>query len=897
MKLRSKTVLLAFLLGLLIWIIDGTVDYLAFYEGTWWEVVFLEVSGSELFDRVFDVILVVGIALYFGRFLESYLASRKAALLSQSRYDNLYNNMLDAVILTDGQRNLRQCNRAFTQLFGYEPDEYIGQNIRVLYNNEAQYEEIGQRISQAEGPTELFETIVFRRKDGSTFPGEVSVFSEHDERGLLTSSVGVIRDISERVEFEHKLNHLNSVLFAIRQIDQLITRVREPNELLDKSCEILENSRSYKSVWIVRVDGEGNAIHISGRNSEPGFVARYNELLGQALPPCVIQAFRDKSLVNISANPDICELCRLRKDAKSHCTTALRIQYEDTTYAIMVLSGPEKYIHTEEETALIQELADDIAYAMHMIEMERKRAESEEQVRIAQNRMQSLFGVMPVGVGLIDSDRNIIEINDYITREFGYTREELIGKNTHDLYINEDEYNRVRVEINEKIDRQGLGSIQTYWKHKNGNAVPILLASRWINPDDHSQGSTFSVLDISERLADVEEREKLRAQVHQAQKMEAIGRLAGGVAHDFNNMLSVILGNVEIVLDTLPEGLDVEVELTEIQQAAERSAALTRQLLMFSRKQISSPRTINLNEVIYNQSQMLIRLIGENIKFEFQAEPELGNIFLDPAQADQIFANLTVNARDAINGTGEIRVRTRNVTLNDKVDGIQPEPLSGKFVEVMFADNGSGMDRETAARIFEPFFTTKDLESGTGLGLATVYGIVSQAHGGVRVVSRPDTGTTFYLYFPMVTEEAVSLISEPEPVNSATPAAVLVVEDEEKVRNLACRLLEQCGHKVYSAALPSSALKIVEEHGSEIELVLTDVIMPEMNGRDLVAEITKRHPQVRSLYRSAFEAETIAHEGVLDPGVPFLPKPFTINEFKTKIVEALSEETQPLGTK
>ncbi|MCB2212327.1 PAS domain S-box protein [bacterium] len=894
MKLRSKTVLLAFLLGLLIWIIDGTVDYLAFYEGSWWEVVFLEARGSELFDRLFDVFLVVGIGLYFGRFLESYFASKEEALQSQTRYNNLHNNMLDAMILTDQDRNLRQGNGAFTQLFGYEPDEYVGQNIRILYNNEAQYQEIGKRISRAEGPTELLETIIFRKKDRSTFPGEVSIFSEHDEQGLLVSSVGVIRDISERVEFEHKISHLNSVLFAIRQIDQLITRVKDPNQLLDKSCEILENSRSYKSVWIVRVDADGNAIHVSGRSSEPNFKSRYEEILGTNLPSCANRAFSAKSMVNISANPDICQLCRLRKDKNSHCTTALRVQYEDMTHAIMVLAGPEKYIHTEEETELIKELADDIAYAMHMIEVERRRAESEEQARVAQNRLQSLFGVMPVGVGMIDYERNIIEVNDYITREFGYTREELIGKNTHDLYINEDEYNRVRVEINEKIDRHGFGSLQTYWKHKNGNAVPILLASRWINPEDHSQGSTFSVLDISDRLADAEEREKLRVQVHQAQKMEAIGRLAGGVAHDFNNMLSVILGNVEIVLDTIPEGLDVEVELSEIQQAAERSAALTRQLLMFSRKQISSPRTINLNEIIYNQSQMLIRLIGENIKFEFQAEPELRNIFLDPAQADQIFANLSVNARDAINGTGEIRVRTRNVTLDEKVGGIQPVPLEGQFVEVMFSDNGSGMDRETAARIFEPFFTTKDLESGTGLGLATVYGIVSQAKGGVRVVSHPDRGTTFYLYFPMVEEEAVPLIKEPESIQRATPAAVLVVEDEEKVRNLACRLLEQCGHKVYSAALPSTALKIVEQHGSEIELVLTDVIMPEMNGRDLVMEIMKKFPLVRTLYMSAFEAETIAHEGVLDPGVPFLPKPFTINEFKTKVVEALNDEVQPL---
>lgn len=391
--------------------------------------------------------------------------------------------------------------------------------------------------------------------------------------------------------------------------------------------------------------------------------------------------------------------------------------------------------------------------------------------------------------------------------------------------------------------------------------------------------------DITDRKRAEEDRERLQAQLLQAQKMESVGRLAGGVAHDFNNMLQAILGNASLALEENPGPGQLREHLEEIQKAAERSADLTRHLLAFARKQTVSPRILDLNDTVSGMLRMLRRLIGENIQLHWIPGPALWSVKIDPSQLDQVLANLTVNAKDAIQGAGKIAIKTSNVTLAAGHD--VPECVPGDYVELLVQDSGCGMSTEVLEHLFEPFFTTKPVGKGTGLGLATVYGIVRQNGGGIRVVSKPGEGTTFVLLFPR---------SEPPsaPVEAATRGeryrgteTILLVEDEPMVLGLGMRVLEQHGYTVLSAAMGERALQVAADYRGQIDLLVTDVIMPGMNGRELRDRLSEARPGMRCLFISGYPADSITQGGVLEEGVQFLQKPFEVDELTRRVREVL----------
>jgi PAS domain S-box-containing protein len=391
-------------------------------------------------------------------------------------------------------------------------------------------------------------------------------------------------------------------------------------------------------------------------------------------------------------------------------------------------------------------------------------------------------------------------------------------------------------------------------------------------------------IDITDRKQAESERERLQAQLSQAQKMESIGQLAGGIAHDFNNMLAVILGHTELALLKVDPALPLHEELREIQRAAERSADLTRQLLAFARKQTVAPQVLVLNDTVAGMLKMLRRLIGEEIDLVWQPAAGLWPINIDPAQIDQILANLCVNARDAIAGVGKITIETQNRLFDADDCAHRAELRPGAYALLAVSDNGRGMDAETQAHLFEPFFTTKGVGKGTGLGLAMVYGIVKQNHGFINVYSEPGHGTTFKIYLPRFIRDT----ARAELPLSVVPSirgqeTVLLVEDEPAILKLGICMLEQQGYRVLAAITPSEALRIAEEHAGEIHLVLTDVVMPEMNGRELAQRLLARYPKLKQLFMSGYTANVIAHHGVLDEGVNFLQKPFTLQELARKV--------------
>jgi signal transduction histidine kinase/DNA-binding response OmpR family regulator len=385
-----------------------------------------------------------------------------------------------------------------------------------------------------------------------------------------------------------------------------------------------------------------------------------------------------------------------------------------------------------------------------------------------------------------------------------------------------------------------------------------------------------------EMVEDITERLSLESQLRQAQKMEAVGRLAGGVAHDFNNMLGVILGYTDLALRRLNAQEPLYQDLQEVHNAARRSADLTRQLLAFSRKQIVTPRVINLNEAVTLQQKMLGRLIGEDIDLKFIPGPDLWNIQLDPSQVDQVLANLAVNARDAIAGVGSITIETANVTLDESYIQRHRYATPGDYVLLAVSDSGRGMNGEILERIFEPFFTTKAEGQGTGLGLSTVYGIVKQNEGTIQAYSEPGRGTTLKIYFPRFSGEASPL----EPVKEmplAGSETVLIVEDEPQILLLAKRILEHYGYITIGAGSPGEALLLLEKHRGPLDLLLTDVIMPAMTGPDLKARVEALHPGIKTVFMSGYTAEVIAQRGLLDEGRAFVQKPFTVEGLMRKV--------------
>ena len=395
--------------------------------------------------------------------------------------------------------------------------------------------------------------------------------------------------------------------------------------------------------------------------------------------------------------------------------------------------------------------------------------------------------------------------------------------------------------------------------------------------------------DVTARKEADEERERLQSQLAQSQKMESVGRLAGGVAHDFNNMLGVILGYTEMALEGVPKDQPLYEGLLEIRKATDRSADLTRQLLAFARKQTISPRVLDLNETVEGMLKMLRRLIGEQVNLEWLPGPGAGQVKMDPSQIDQILVNLCVNARDAIGERGDIRIETGSATLGEEKCAGREGAVPGEYLRLKVEDTGCGMDAETLAHAFEPFYTTKKLGSGTGLGLATVHGIVRQNKGFIEVSSEPGKGTTFEIYLPRFSERAAPEPAASEPAASAPAGAtVLLVEDEPAIMNMVRNLLVRQGYRVLSASSPTKAIEIAGRHGETIDLLLTDMVMPEMNGRDLARNLPSLHPQLRCLFMSGHSDEMLAKQGIIDPGVQFIQKPFTMKGLLAKVAEAMN---------
>ena len=516
---------------------------------------------------------------------------------------------------------------------------------------------------------------------------------------------------------------------------------------------------------------------------------------------------------------------------------------------------------------------------------ERKHAqkalqESEEKFRLA-------FQTSPDAINLNRLEDGVyIDINDGFTTLMGYTRQDVLGKSSLALNIWANPQDRQT--LVEGLKRHGIvENLEAEFIDKNGQNKTALMSARILRINDEDLILSIT-RDITDRKKAQQEKETLQSQLTQAQKMESVGRLAGGVAHDFNNMLTVILGYTHAAMEEMDPSGSMHKNLQEVLNAAQRSAELTKQLLAFARKQVIDPKILNLNHTVKQMITMLQRLIGEDIDLQWRPCENLWHVKMDPSQIDQILANLCVNARDAISGVGKITIETGKTTFDQAYCNRNQGFIPGEFVMLAVSDNGCGMDRHTQDNLFEPFFTTKEMGKGTGLGLATIYGIVKQNSGFINVYSEPGQGTTFKIYLPRYMSQAGH--QDLPPAHGRIPGGtetILLVEDETAILQMTRMMLERQGYSVLAAATPGEAMDLAKNHQGIIHLLLTDVVMPEMHCRDLAEKIAALYPDLKFVFMSGYTANVIAHHGILDPDIHFIQKPFSMTELAAKVRNAL----------
>ncbi|MDD4357868.1 MAG: PAS domain S-box protein, partial [Smithellaceae bacterium] len=784
--------------------------------------------------------------------------AKKDLMQSEAKYRNILENMEEYYLETDLRGNFIFFNDTLCRMLGYTREELQNINYRRIIppeQNQHVFATTNEVYRTGKTKNIMHHTVL--TKDGSIRHIERSIVLMRSARGEPIGFSGIGRDVTNRLETERLIQQNE------RHLRLITDNIRDIIWTMDFNLCFTYLSPS--------------VLHITGFTPEQVIKMPLTSLL----PPDthrMVEQMLDEELNE-----------ELSRESRGEAID----QKKTVTFELQIMRKTGEYFWVENRISFNR---DENGKPFEILGVTRdisERKKAEEALRESEKLYRMIVENMSDAIATLDLNLQYTYQSPSIERITGYSLEELKNLTARERLTPE---SRVMVEkilaealnydSRKKPRRFGTQTMEVEAYHKDGGTIWLEITANFTRDENgEATGILITSKDISERRKTAQEKDKLEKQLVQAQKMETIGRLAGGIAHDFNNMLSVILGYADLAKLRLSDNHPVLNDIAEIKKAAIRSRDITTQLLAFSRKQIISPKVIDLNEMITHTNKALVSLIGEDIHLTCHLEDNLQMIRIDPIQIEQILMNLAVNARDAMPGGGMLTITTTNMRADDfycgKYEGFAP----GDYVCLSVSDNGTGMDKDILLNIFEPFFTNKETGKGTGLGLATVYGIVKQNNGVINVYSEPAYGTTFNIYLPATTM-GKNVQGEPEKEQVLTGKGnILLVEDDPMVLKITEGMLEYLGYDVIVAKTPMEAIAVCEDPATSIDLVISDVIMPVMSGKELRNKLAGIRPDIKVLFMSGYPANIIAHHGVLEEGVQFIEKPFTLESLAAKVAE------------
>lgn len=754
---------------------------------------------------------------------------------SEEKYRSMFDRATVGIYQSRRDGSLITANATLAAILGYEgPEDFLRRNLKDIYVDPSERERIIERFEPG-GRWRGIEAR-WKKKDGTPIWVQFDSRAVKDPSGRTLYFEGFVQDITEHKQAEQ----------ALRESEERYRVLFESNPLPMWVFDTKTLAFLTVNEAAVRLYGFSREEFLSMTLEDirpPGEIPRLREVLSK-LPP---------------GYGEIREAMRHRKK------DGTEIFVEGASQPLVFEGRPARIV-----------LVNDVT----------ERLRTSEEIERFEARHRSIFDFANLGIFQSLREGSLIAANTRLASIVGYeSLADLLGKNMYEIYADPTERDRLLA----RAEAEPGARAQLLWKRKDGVQIWVELELHAV-PDEQGQTSYFEglVQEITERKRREEEMHQLQEQLIQFQKIEAVGQLAGGIAHDFNNLMTAIAGFTELLLEALPPTDPRRAHAEEIRKAGERAASLTRQLLAVGRRQVLEPKVLDLNATISGMKAMLESLVGEDIEFQLREAPDLGRVRADPGQLEQAVLNLVLNAQDAMPDGGHLSIETANAQFHSGSDS-QNIP-AGRYVMIAVRDSGVGMTPEVKARVFEPFFTTKGPGKGTGLGLSTTHGIVKQSGGHIWFDSEPGQGSTFKVYLPRVDEALektapapVAILASPKP----GAETILLVEDDPEVRSLVQRLLKIQGYHVLAASHPEEGLAIAREFPGTIDLMVTDVIMPGISGRQLADRLACVRPQTKVLYISGYTDDAIVHHGVLDPGTAFLQKPFTPQALARKVREVL----------
>lgn len=864
-------------------------------DGSWhWH----EATATPVLGSKGEVVSIVGVSrdITARQKIEAALESSRQRLESMFRAAPVGIGMTQSCVITEA-------NELLSKMTGYTREELVGHSAQMFYFSQEEFDRVGiEKYKQIEATGTGTVETVWKRKDGTRLDVLLSS-SVIDRADLNKGFTFTALDITDRKRMQAAIE--KRILALTRPLDD--TAAIAFDELFDlKEIQRIQDEfadATDVASLITQPDGTpitkpSNFTHLCNdliRTTEKGCSNCFKSDAtlgcyhpdGPIIQPCLSGGLWDAGVSITVANQHVANwlIGQVRNEAQTD--EAMR------AYAREIGADESEFLKAYHDVPVMScerfkkiaqalfTLANQLSTAAYLNLQQARFIADEKKSKANLLRLSTAIEQSPEAIVITDVNGTIQYVNPGFEKITGYVIDEALGQSMRVL----------------KSGRHEEAFYQDLWKTISGGKT---WTGRFVNKRKngtfYTEDATISpVLDETRTITnyvavkrDITEHLALTAQFEQSQKMELVGRLAGGVAHDFNNMLQAILGHTEMALEHLDTALPVFADLLEVRKAAERSANLTQQLLTFARKQTIAPKIVDLNETVEGLLKMLRRLIGEDIDLIWNPGNNLPAIKIDPSQLDQILTNLCVNSQDAIEGVGKITIETDIASFNEIWCGEHPEVKPGDFVQLAVSDTGCGMNSETLGHLFEPFFTTKPIGKGTGLGLATVYGVVSQNNGFILVSSELGHGTTFKIYFPRQVEKPI-VTQEKSAIQTTGHGTetILLVEDEPAILGMTTNMLTRMGYTVMSAARPDEAIRLAQESHKHIDLLITDVVMPEMNGRDLASNLHTLYPGLKCLFMSGYTADVISNNGVLDEGMHFIQKPFSMRELEVKIREVL----------